>query len=108
MAEGRDTGTVVFPGAPFKFYLDAHPTERVRRRHQELLAKGAPVAMEEVRKEMEKRDRQDTSRGLAPLHPAQDAHIMDSTGMEVGEIVDRMWAVIGGDQKGTGRKRQKN
>lgn len=104
VAEGRDTGTVVFPEAPFKFYLDAQPAERVRRRYQELLAKGVQVAMGEVRKEVEKRDQQDTSRELAPLCPARDAHIIDSTGLGVGEIVERMLAVIQEGKKGLGGK----
>ncbi len=99
VAEGRDTGTVVFPEAPFKFYLDAQPMERVRRRHQELLDKGVQVEMGEVRKEVERRDRQDASRELAPLHPARDAYIIDSTGMEVSEIVKQMLAVIQGDKR---------
>lgn len=98
VAEGRDTGTVVFPGAPFKFYLDAQPMERVRRRHQELLDKGVQAAIGEVRKEVERRDQQDSSRQLAPLRPAPDAHIIDSTGMEVGEIVRQMLTVIQGDK----------
>jgi cytidylate kinase len=99
VAEGRDTGTVVFPGAPFKFYLDAQPIERVRRRHEELLAKGVQVTVAEVRREVEKRDRQDSSRELAPLHPAPGAHIIDSTGMEVGEVIERMLAVIRGNNR---------
>jgi cytidylate kinase len=99
VAEGRDTGTVVFPGAPFKFYLDAQPIERVRRRHEELLAKGVQVTVAEVRREVEKRDRQDSSRELAPLHPAPGAHIIDSTGMEVGEIIKRMLAIIRGNNR---------
>jgi cytidylate kinase len=99
VAEGRDTGTVVFPGAPFKFYLDAQPAERVRRRYEELLARGVQVTVTEVRREVEKRDRQDTSRELAPLQPAPGAHIIDSTEMEVGEIVERMLAAIGGDNR---------
>jgi cytidylate kinase len=100
VAEGRDTGTVVFPGAPFKFYLDAQPLERVRRRHRELRAKGVQVAVGAVRKEMENRDQQDTSRELAPLRPAQDALIIDSTGIAVGEIVERMLAVILANKRG--------
>ncbi len=100
VAEGRDTGTVVFPEAPFKFYLDAQPMERVRRRHQELLAKGVQVAMGEVRKEVEMRDQQDTSRELAPLRPAPGAHLIDSTELEVSEIIEQMLAVIRGDQRG--------
>jgi len=94
VAEGRDTGTVVFPGAPYKFYLTATPGERARRRHQELRAKGLSPEFKGVEKEMAARDAQDSSRDLAPLRPALDAVIIDSTGLTPQEIVKAMVQMI--------------
>lgn len=94
VAEGRDTGTVVFPHAKFKFFLTAQMEERARRRKEELSAKGYQVPLEEVQKEIKRRDAQDEGRDLAPLRPAPDAHIIDSTQLSPREIVDLMLEVI--------------
>ncbi len=94
VAEGRDTGTVVFPHAEFKFFLIASPRERARRRHLEFKAKGNPVNLEEVEKEIQERDKQDSSRELAPLRPAPDSHTIDSTGLSPEEVVETMMEVI--------------
>lgn len=94
VAEGRDTGTVVFPRARYKFFLDAQPGERARRRFRELTAKGLAVTLEEIQKEIGGRDEQDSSRQLAPLRPAEDARIIDSTGLTPEEVVKRMLAII--------------
>jgi cytidylate kinase len=94
VAEGRDTGTVVFPRAKFKFFLDAELGERARRRHRELAARGISVEMEKVEKEIRERDEQDSARELAPLHPAADAHHIDSTGISAAEVTERILAVI--------------
>ena len=97
VAEGRDTGTVVFPRAEYKFFLDAQPNERVRRRYRELRSKGVSVEISEVEKEMKERDDQDSFRELAPLRPAADAHFLDSTELSPEEIVAQMLKFI---QKG--------
>ena len=94
VAEGRDTGTVVFPRAKFKFFLDAELEERARRRHHELAAKGISVGREKVEKEILERDEQDSLRELAPLHPAKDARHIDSTGVSAEQVVERILAVI--------------
>ncbi len=94
VAEGRDTGTVVFPGAEFKFFLTAEPEERARRRHREFMARGASIRAEEVEREIKERDEQDSSRELAPLRPAADAHFIDSTCLKPEEVVEKMWQVI--------------
>lgn len=94
VAEGRDTGTVVFPYAEFKFFLTAQMEERARRRKEELSAKGYQVPIEEVKKEINQRDAQDEGRELAPLHPAADAHIIDSTQLSPREVVDLILEVI--------------
>jgi cytidylate kinase len=90
VAEGRDTGTVVFPRAKYKFFLSAEPQERVRRRHRELASQGLSVSIREVEKEMKERDDQDSFRELAPLRPAADAQFIDSTGLTPERVVEQM------------------
>ncbi len=94
VAEGRDTGTVVFPRAKYKFFLNADPEERARRRYRELAARGLAVNPEETKKEVNERDEQDSTRQLAPLRPAEDARIIDSTGLTPEEVVDRMLEIM--------------
>jgi cytidylate kinase len=88
--EGRDMGSVVFPDAEVKFYLDAEPEERARRRYLELAAKNAGADLETVKEEMEKRDRDDSERALAPLVCPQGAFRVDTTGKSVDEVVEIM------------------
>ncbi|HNR12649.1 MAG TPA: (d)CMP kinase [Thermodesulfobacteriota bacterium] len=92
--EGRDAGTVVFPQAQVKFFLNASPQERGRRRYHELLEKGLAVRIEEVTAEIIQRDHNDTSRQHAPLAPAEDAVVIDSTAMTIEEVIDTMVEVI--------------
>jgi cytidylate kinase len=88
--EGRDMGTVVFPGAHVKFFLDADPHVRALRRHKELVAMGMNISLDEVAETMEKRDKDDSSRALAPLKPAHDAVRIDSTSLEIQQVVALM------------------
>ena len=88
--EGRDIGTVVFPGADVKFYLDADTNVRGERRHKELVAKGLAVDLQGTIDEIVARDRKDMSRAVAPLRKADDAIAIDSTGLTLDEVVDRM------------------
>lgn len=88
--EGRDIGTVVFPDADLKIFLTASAEERARRRYEELRKKGADVSWEEVTADQAARDEQDSSREVAPLEPARDAVVFDSTGLAVTEVVDRL------------------
>ncbi len=90
VAEGRDMGQVVFPGAEVKFYLDATPQERGTRRYRELLARRIPAALSQVIEETNKRDQDDTNREIAPLRMTGDAVYIDSTGMSPEEVVERM------------------
>ena len=85
--EGRDIGTVVFPDTPFKFYLDADPEERARRRHQEMLQSASDTTVDNVLDSLRRRDRKDTTRKAAPLQIALGARVIDSTSMEVGDVV---------------------
>jgi len=92
--EGRDTGTVVCPDADVKFYLDASDEARARRRQRELAARGAAVDLETVRREIALRDRQDTTRALAPLRKASDAVTVDTTDLDVEQVVELMQKAI--------------
>ena len=92
VAEGRDMGTVVFPDAVLKFFLTASAETRAERRYRERLARGESVCLDAVAEEMRRRDRQDSDRALAPLRPADDAVILDSTVSTVDEIVELILA----------------
>lgn len=94
VAEGRDIGTVVFPNAEVKIYLDASSQERARRRFEELRSRGDRVDMAETREEMEERDRRDRERDVAPLRPADDAVVIDSTAVDVDSVVERIMEEI--------------
>jgi cytidylate kinase len=91
VADGRDMGTVVFPAAGLKIYLMASAAERARRRHKQLKDKGSDVSLAALSREIEDRDRQDQTRPVAPLVPAPDALILDSTSMSIAEVVERVW-----------------
>lgn len=88
VTEGRDQGTVVFPDAGCKFYLTADPPERARRRQRDLRARGIEVTLDEVLRDQEERDRRDAGRTLAPMKPAADAIVLDTTGLSLDEVVD--------------------
>jgi len=88
--EGRDIGTVVFPEADVKFYLDAAPEERARRRYKELIQKGAKVEFEKTLKEVAERDHNDMTRAVSPLTRVEDAIFIDSTNHSVEEVVEEM------------------
>lgn len=92
--EGRDAGTVVFPEAPIKFFLSASAEERGKRRFKELREKRRKVDLEQVTNEIKQRDANDSSRRHAPLVPAQDAVIIDSSAMTVEEVVARMIEIV--------------
>jgi cytidylate kinase len=87
--EGRDMGTVVFPHADLKFFLDASTRTRARRRYEEQKSKISQT-LDEVERDIQRRDRNDSTRDVAPLKPAADAIIIDSTEMNVDEVVDFM------------------
>jgi cytidylate kinase len=93
VADGRDMGTVVFSGAPLKVYLTASAEERARRRHKQLKDKGLTANLADLSQEIQDRDRRDSNRPVAPLRPAPDAFILDSTGVAVESVVDRVLAL---------------
>lgn len=90
--EGRDTGTVIFPEAACKIYLDAGLEERARRRLLDLREAGDESTMGEVMEEMRRRDERDMNREHAPLRPAEDAHRIDCTTLTIDEVVDQIVA----------------
>ncbi|MBI4583489.1 MAG: (d)CMP kinase [Planctomycetes bacterium] len=89
VAEGRDMGTVIFPDASIKFYLDAPAEERARRQHLELVSRGVPSRYEEVLLKLKERDHRDLSRTDAPLLAAPDAVRLNSGGLTIDEVVGR-------------------
>ncbi len=94
VVEGRDIGTVVFPRAGAKFFLTATAEERARRRTAELRAAGRPADHQTVLAEIEARDLRDTTRAVAPLRKADDAAEIDSSRMDVGQVVEAMFAIV--------------
>jgi CMP/dCMP kinase len=94
VAEGRDMTTVVFPDAYKKFYLDASAEERAGRRTLELLSKGFQVDEERIRLDIMERDARDSGREIAPLKKAEDAHIIDSSGLSVDDVFRKILDII--------------
>ena len=92
--EGRDIGTVIFPKANVKIYLDASPEERARRRVKQNQEKGMESSYEEVLKNIMERDKRDLSREIAPLKQAEDAIYIDTSDMTVDEVVDKIIKII--------------
>lgn len=90
VADGRDMGTAVFPGADLKIFLTASAEERAIRRHKQLKEKGIGVSLRGLLKDIEARDAQDTQRKASPLKAADDAVMLDSTGMSIEEVTDRV------------------
>jgi cytidylate kinase len=94
VADGRDMGTVVFPAARLKIYLTASAEERARRRHNQLKDKGSGASLAALSLEIAERDLRDSTRAVAPLVPAADAVMLDSTHLSIEEVVDRVMAEV--------------
>ena len=90
VADGRDMGTVIFPGAPLKVFLTASVECRAQRRHKQLISKGIDTTIDSLRADLEARDARDMSRSVAPLKPAQDALVLDSSHLTVEQAVDQV------------------
>jgi len=90
VSEGRDQGTVVFPAAACKFYLEARPEIRAERRHEQLLAAGDSSDLESLITEIRERDERDANRSIAPLRPADDAECIDTSDRSLEDVLDRM------------------
>ncbi|GLQ93678.1 (d)CMP kinase [Dyella acidisoli] len=94
VADGRDMGTVIFPDAPYKVFLTASAGERAKRRYKQLKEKGLSVTLASLQSEIEARDARDASRAVAPLKPAADAVLVDTTGMGIEDVVAKVLAVV--------------
>ena len=90
VAEGRDTGSVIFPDADVKIYLDASPEERAKRRHDELHSKGIIVSLEQVFKDVKERDDRDQTRESNPLMIPYNASVVDTTHMTIEEVINNV------------------
>ena len=94
VADGRDMGTVIFPDAPFKVFLTASAAERAERRYKQLKEKGVSVTLDGLLREILARDARDASRAVAPLRPAEDAVCIDTTGLGIEAVVERVLALL--------------
>lgn len=94
VADGRDMGTVVFPDAELKVYLDASPEERARRRHKQLRNEGLRVSFAAVLAGIKERDRRDSRRATSPLRPAEDAVVIDSTAMSIDAVLRSVLSLV--------------
>jgi cytidylate kinase len=94
VADGRDMGTVIFPDAAFKVFLTASAAERAKRRCKQLKDKGLAVTLGDLQREIEARDARDASRVVAPLKPAEDAVLVDTTGMGIAQVVAKVLSVV--------------
>ena len=97
--EGRDIGTVVFPDADIKIYLDATIDERVRRRYKELIIKNPDITIEEVKKDVAFRDKSDAERSVGPLKKADDAILIDTTRLTIPQVVVRILDEVNAGKK---------
>lgn len=95
VADGRDMGTVVFPNASVKIFLTASAEERAHRRFSQLKAAGVDVSIDALLEEIRVRDERDMNRSAAPLKPADDAQVIDSTGLSIKEVLDRCLTAVG-------------
>lgn len=94
VADGRDMGTVIFPDAGCKVFLTASAAERAKRRYKQLKEKGLSVTLSGLQREIEARDARDASRTVAPLKPAADAVLVDTTGMPIADVVAKVFAIV--------------
>lgn len=96
VADGRDMGTVIFPGAQLKVFLTASVEARAQRRYKQLIDKGFPANMDDLLADLQSRDARDTQRAVAPLVPAEDAHLLDTSRMTADEAVEQVLAWYAG------------
>ena len=92
VCDGRDMGTVIFPDAPLKLFLTASPAMRADRRYKQLISKGIPATLDDLRADLEARDERDRNRAIAPLKPAEDALLLDNSGQTIAQSVDQVLA----------------
>lgn len=94
VADGRDMGTVVFPDAELKIFLTASPEERAQRRYKQLIGKGIDAILPDLLRDLKERDERDRARPISPLRPAEDAVVLDTTGLTIEQVVDRVMNLV--------------
>jgi len=90
VADGRDMGTIVFPDAALKIFLTASPEIRAQRRYKQLIEKGISANLRALSRDLAERDARDANRAVAPLVPAPDSQVLDSSGLSIDEVVERI------------------
>ncbi|MGQ0651434.1 MAG: (d)CMP kinase [Betaproteobacteria bacterium] len=96
VADGRDMGTIVFPDATLKIFLTARPEVRAERRYKQLIEKGISANLRALSCDLQERDARDANRAVAPLVPAPDSQVLDSTALPIEAVVDRILAMVAG------------
>lgn len=94
VADGRDMGTVVFPDAQLKIYLTASPEERAERRYKQLIGKGIDAILPDLLRELKERDQRDSERSISPLIPAEDATVIDTTNLDIEQVVSQVLNLV--------------
>lgn len=94
VTEGRDQGTVVFPDAEYKFFVTASLNCRAQRRHREMLKRGVSLPLQTVKRQLRQRDERDENREYAPMKPAEDANVVDTSDMTIADVVETLSARI--------------
>ncbi|MGE5639459.1 MAG: (d)CMP kinase [Clostridia bacterium] len=105
VADGRDMGTIVFPDAALKVFLTATPEVRAERRYKQLIAKGIDANLRALSRDLQERDERDAKRAVAPLVPAPDSQVLDSSALSIDEVVERIlgwWRERNGGGRGSG------
>jgi cytidylate kinase len=103
VADGRDMGTVVFPDAALKIFLTASPEVRAQRRHNQLIEKGIAANLAALSRDLAERDKRDATRAVAPLIPAPDSQVLDSSALSIEEVVERILKLWAGGPHGGAR-----
>ena len=99
VADGRDMGTVVFPDARLKIYLTASPEERAERRYKQLIGKGIDAILPDLLRELKERDQRDSERAASPLKPAEDATVIDTTNLDIEQVVSQVLSLAAASLK---------
>lgn len=94
VADGRDMGTVVFPGAQVKIYLTASVEERAQRRYKQLIGKGIDAILPDLLRDLKERDERDSERAISPLKPAEDAIVLDTTNLNLAEVIEQVMDLV--------------
>jgi len=94
VADGRDMGTVVFPDAEVKIYLTASAEERAQRRYKQLIGKGIGAILPDLLRDLKERDDRDSLRAISPLKPAEDATILDTTRLDLAQVIEQVMALV--------------